>query len=364
MSSANVALVAGGLGVIGRALVEHFAARDGWDVVALSRRAPDFHTSARYESADLLDVASTRSALARIGRVTHIFYAAYQEHKDPTISTSVNLGMLRTLVEAADALPDLKRVVLYEGVKYYGVHLGPFKTPAKEDDARHLPPNFYYDQEDWLRAQAAGKPLGHGGAAAGRGVRLRGRQPDEPHAGHRRLCRNLQGTRRAAALPRLGRRLEGAGASDRCRAAGACLGIRGHNGPGRRSLQCDQRRPVPLGAAVPAPSRSDFGMPHGTPLPLPLSSFMADKAPVWQRIVAKHDLAPYAYETIAAWGFGDFIFNCGYDVISSTTKLRQAGFAEVVDSQEMFLRMFAEFRRRRVIPRRRQRSIKGSTENG
>jgi hypothetical protein len=37
-------------------------------------------------------------------------------------------------------------------------------------------------------------------------------------------------------------------------------------------------------------------------------------------------------------------------VISSTTKLRQAGFAETVDSEAMFLRMFEEFRRRRVIP--------------
>ena len=41
-----------------------------------------------------------------------------------------------------------------------------------------------------------------------------------------------------------------------------------------------------------------LGMEHGTPLPL--STFMADKAPVWQRIVRKHGLAPYAFETIAA----------------------------------------------------------------
>jgi hypothetical protein len=28
-------------------------------------------------------------------------------------------------------------------VKSYGVQLGPFKTPAKETDPRHMPPNFY-----------------------------------------------------------------------------------------------------------------------------------------------------------------------------------------------------------------------------
>jgi hypothetical protein len=42
-----------------------------------------------------------------------------------------------------------------EGLKWYGVHLGPFKVPAKEDDPRTLPPNFYYDQEDYLRARVA-----------------------------------------------------------------------------------------------------------------------------------------------------------------------------------------------------------------
>jgi nucleoside-diphosphate-sugar epimerase len=349
MSSANVALVAGGLGVIGRALVEHFAARDGWDVVALSRRAPDFQTSARYESADLLDVASTRSALARIGRVTHIFYAAYQEHKDPTISTSVNLGMLRTLVEAADALPDLKRVVLYEGVKYYGVHLGPFKTPAKEDDARHLPPNFYYDQEDWLRAQAAGKPWDMValrpdvvcGFAVGNPMNL-----TLVIAVYAAICKELGVPLRfpgSAGAWKVLAQVTDAGLLARASefAATTVPGGEAYNVTNGDLFRWEQLFPA---------FAQDFGMPHGTPLPLPLSSFMADKAPVWQRIVAKHDLAPYAYETIAAWGFGDFIFNCGYDVISSTTKLRQAGFAEVVDSQEMFLRMFAEFRRRRVIP--------------
>jgi hypothetical protein len=94
----------------------------------------------------------------------------------------------------------------------------------------------------------------------------------------------------------------------------------------------------------------DFGMATGSTLPLPLATFMADKAGVWQRIVAKHGLAPYAFETIAAWGFGDFIFNCGYDMISSTSKLRQAGFAEVVNSEAMFLRVFGEFRARRGDP--------------
>ena len=38
-----------------------------------------------------------------------------------------------------------------------GADLGPFKTPAREDDPRLMPPNFYYGQEDHLRRQQAGK---------------------------------------------------------------------------------------------------------------------------------------------------------------------------------------------------------------
>jgi hypothetical protein len=33
----------------------------------------------------------------------------------------------------------------------------PYKTPAKEADPRHMPPNFYYDQEDYLIEQSGRK---------------------------------------------------------------------------------------------------------------------------------------------------------------------------------------------------------------
>lgn len=349
MAAGNVALVAGGLGVIGRALVEHFAQRDGWDVVALSRRAPDFATNARYESVDLQNEAATQAMLARIGTVTHVFYAAYQEHKDPATATAVNLGMLQSLTRAAEALPTLRRVVLYEGVKYYGVHLGPFKTPAKEDDARHLPPNFYYDQEDWLRGHAVGK---HWDMVALRPDVVCGFAVGNPMnltlviAVYAAICKELGVPLRfpgSAAAWRVLAQVTDAGLLAR---ASEFAATQAPAGEAYNVTNGDLFRWEQL---FPAFARA-FGMEHATPLPLPLASFMADKGPVWQRIVAKYGLEPYAYDTIAAWGFGDFIFNCGYDVISSTTKLRQAGFADVVDSEEMFLRMFAEFRRRRVIP--------------
>lgn len=349
MAKDKVALVAGGLGVIGRALVQHFSEREGWDVVALSRRAPDFETNARYLQVDLFDAEKTAAAVASAG-ATHVFYAAYQEKRNADEQVAANLAMLQTLVRAARAeAPRLRRVVLYEGVKYYGVHLGPFKTPAREDDPRHMPPNFYYDQEDWLRAEAAGQPWDM--------VALR---PDVVcgFAVGNPMNLTLVIAVYAAISRELGLPLRFPGSASAYRALAQVTDA----GQLARASEWAALK-APAGEAYnvtngdifrweqlwPAFARA-FGMELAPPQAIPLSEFMRDKGSVWSRIVSKYGLVPYAYETIAAWGFGDFIFNCDYDVISSTTKLRQAGFADVIDSEAMFLRMFDEFRRRRVIP--------------
>ena len=36
--------------------------------------------------------------------------------------------------------------------------------------------------------------------------------------------------------------------------------------------------------------------------------------------------------------------------MTSTTKARQHGFHDVVDSEEMFLRLLTQFRRERIVP--------------
>jgi nucleoside-diphosphate-sugar epimerase len=99
----------------------------------------------------------------------------------------------------------------------------------------------------------------------------------------------------------------------------------------------------------PAVARA-FEMPLAQPQRLSLADYMADKGPVWDAIAQRHGLRPVSYASIAAWPFGDFIFGCDYDVMSDTTKIRQFGFHEAVDSEGMFLRLFDRFRRERIIP--------------
>ena len=152
------AVVVGSLGVIGRSLVSHLETLPDWDIVGLSRRLPDFDTRARAVSVDLLDPADCRDKLSGLEEATHVFYCAFQprptwaEHNAPT------LAMLANAVEAIEPVArNLQRVVLVQGNKIYGSHLGPFKTPAKESDPPHMLPNFYYDQEQWLRRRQEGK---------------------------------------------------------------------------------------------------------------------------------------------------------------------------------------------------------------
>ena len=146
----KVALIAGALGVIGRALVEHLEDDPDWSVIGLSRRTPDFETNANFLSLDLLDRDATAQAMAAQPNVTHVFFTPYAPGENFAAEVAPNLAMLANLVEGLEPVAtNLQHIQLMQGAKWYGVQFGkPYKTPAKENDPRHMPPNFYYDQQD------------------------------------------------------------------------------------------------------------------------------------------------------------------------------------------------------------------------
>ncbi|WP_265975636.1 SDR family oxidoreductase [Brucella intermedia] len=344
------ALVAGGLGVIGRNLVAHLARAGGWKVTAISRRSPDDSMGADFLSLDLTDADATRAGLSGLSDVTHVFYAAYQEHADPAQQVSVNLAMLKNLVTGIEeASPALKRVILYEGAKAYGAHLGAFPTPARESDPRVMPPMFYYDQEDWLRQAATGKgwdmvvlrPDVVCGFAIGNPMNL-----SIVIAVYAAISKELGMPLRFPGSVDCYERL--AQVTDAAQLAAGSEWAADHAAAGETyNLTNGDLFRWHRGFEKTA---RHFGMELAPPMPISLTQMMADKGRVWDRIVAKHGLVPVPFEKVASWGFGDFIFNCNWDVISSTTKIRQAGFAPVVDSEDMFLRLFDEFRARKVLP--------------
>jgi hypothetical protein len=77
---------------------------------------------------------------------------------------------------------------------------------------------------------------------------------------------------------------------------------------------------------------------------------MSDKGSVWERITKKYHLQPIPYKEVASWAFGDAIFGTEYDNITSTIKIRRAGFPDCIDTEEMFIKFFDDLRRMRVIP--------------
>src|SRR5262245_25059852 len=126
------ALIAGATGVVGRNLLRHLLEIGGWDIVTLSRRTPDVAGAYTHVSLDLMNAAECRAKLTRLEDVTHIFFAALAPHPDLAQSAVNNLALLANLVEAIEPGADrLEHIHVVHGTKWYGMHLGPFKTPAK-----------------------------------------------------------------------------------------------------------------------------------------------------------------------------------------------------------------------------------------
>ena len=53
---------------------------------------------------------------------------------------------------------------------------------------------------------------------------------------------------------------------------------------------------------------------------------------------------------MSSWPFADFVFGWDYDFFADASKSRRAGFHEYVDTEQMFYGIFADLRRRRIIP--------------
>ncbi|MEM9683824.1 MAG: SDR family oxidoreductase [Pseudomonadota bacterium] len=344
-------LVVGATGVIGRRTIEHLDAEGGWRAIGLSRRRPDFSTAAEHVSVDLMDKEDCIDKLGGLNEVTHILYAAYTDRPTWAEQCAPNAQMLENVMDGVGAAGGaLERVVLMQGTKYYGSHLGPFKTPALESDPRHLPPNFYFDQQDLLMERqpgqgwtwtclrphtvcgfAVGMPMNLVAviavyAAISKELGLPLRFPGTA-GGYSSIFQVTDADLLARAI---------LWAADAPRAANESFNIT--NGDFFRWETV-------------WPEFADFfGMDYAPPQAIRLADFMADKEAVWQSIVSKHDLMPTPFAQAAHWPFGDYIFHQDWDIMSDTLKARQAGFADCEPSPAMFLRLFAELRDRRFIP--------------
>jgi nucleoside-diphosphate-sugar epimerase len=331
----KTALVAGANGIIGRNLVEHLKADGGWDVIGLSRRGG--------LAVDLLDPADTRAKLGALTGVTHLFYAAYQDRPTWAELVPPNLAMLTNLVDAVDPAA-LEHVSLMQGYKVYGAHLGPFKTPARETDAGHMPPEFNVDQQTFLERRAGSwtwsaiRPSVVGGTALGNPMNLA-----LVIAVYASISKELGLPLRFPGKPgAYDSLLE---MTDAGLLAEATVWATGQEGA-FNIANGDLFRWSELWPKLAA----YFGLEVAPPLRMSLADVMADKGPLWTSMTAKHGLSASYQDVSSSWAFGDFVFGWDYDMFADTSKSRRAGFHTYVETEQMFYRLFDEFRKARVIP--------------
>ncbi len=58
----------------------------------------------------------------------------------------------------------------------------------------------------------------------------------------------------------------------------------------------------------------------------------------------------YTIDDLATWRFLDYAFANGFDQMSSLTKIRQAGWREVLDTEDTITQQLQRLRNDRIIP--------------
>ncbi len=357
-------LIAGASGLVGYAAMKHFAREPGCDVIAVSRRNPGDTFGARFVAADLTDRAACAATFAAMPEVTHVVYAALYERPELVAGwrdaeqIAVNDHMLRNLLDPLQrAAKGLQHVSLLQGTKAYGVHVRPMQVPAREgrSEMRSLP-NFYWNQEDYLREQQRGRAWGFSifrpvlivGYSQGSAMNL------VPAIGVY-----------AAMLKAQGEPLHYPGGPPRvAQAVDADLLARAMAWAGTAEAARNETFNVANGDVYVWqniwPAIADAcGMQVGRDVPLSLAAAMLPREAEWAAIRKAHNLVSPDLKAFVGLSFQYADYQWGYGRVeaappsfSSTTKLMQAGFHEVIDTEAMFVKWIGEFQARRLLPGR------------
>ena len=369
MAEQRHVLVAGASGLVGYAAMKHFAGLADCKVTAVSRRRPAETFGARFISVDLTDAQHCAEIFGAMGDVTHLVYAALFEKpglvkgwvEDDQIAT--NGQMLRNLFEPLEkAASGLQHVTFLQGTKAYGVHVRALAVPAREDRSEmREQKNFYWEQEDYIRAKQAGRewawtilrpqiicglaigaPLNAIAALGVYGALLKEEGKPLYYPG------GASGVVEAVDTGLLARAIGWAGETQAAR-----------NG----AFNVTNGDVFTWNTVWPAIADA-MGMQAGPPMPQSLELTMPARAGDWDRVRAKYGLvSPGLIEFVgSSFQFADMLL--GYDVergaprahtppfLVSTVKIRRAGFQDVMDTEEMFRHNFREFQEKLLLPPR------------
>ena len=352
-------LVVGATGLLGRAALLHFRDLPGWEVIGLSRRPPDV-TGVRHVAADLMDKEGLLGHAEALRSVTHVLYAALYEMEDLVGGWRMreqierNDAMFRNLLAAIEsAAPGLAHVHLLQGTKAYGIHVEPMRAPAKERWPRHDHENFYWLQEDHLRSRRAAadwrftiwRPQAVFGFARGSPMNLLA-----AIGAYVAICREEGAPCRYPG-----------GGPIVTEATDARLLARAIDWTADNPAAADETFNITNGDVMLWPNLWPTVVDHfkaegDAPAPLKLASVMPGKEQVWSRIVERHGLEPLKLEALigGSWQFLDRAMRAGEGPAApslvSTIKLRQAGFADCIDTEDSLRYWFGEMQANRLLP--------------
>ncbi len=362
-------LVAGASGLVGHAAIEEFTARPGWRVVGVSRRQPADLAGAEFRPVDLLDREACDRVFSAMGKVTHLVYAALQE--EPGLFAGWlnhdlmerNAAMLRNLFEPLSrAAGGLRHITLLHGTKAYGLHhpsvgYEGIRIPLRERDPRNPHPNFYFLQEGYLREQQRAarwgmtvfRPTVIYGDAPGNNMnptlvlavygallRERGEPLHFPGRGETPILRE------AIDAGLVGRAI--AWAAESPNAWNETFNLT--NGD---VFLWENTWPV---------LAESLGMKAGERRPLSLAEELPQRQGEWAAMVAKYNLAasPNLLDVV---GYNSLVYTDmvltsmsrqPVPALNSTIKVREAGFHDCMDTEDMFRAQLRRLQQKRLIP--------------
>ena len=356
-------VVAGATGLVGAAALKHFAGSASCEVVALSRRKPDELHGARWFSLDLTDVAACARLAPELAGTTHLVYAALHElpqlvagwREEAQIRT--NEAMLANLFSAVDS-PALRHVALLQGTKAYGVHVRPLKVPARENRSEmHEQPNFYWNQERFIREKQKGsswrwtilRPVLIVGCSTGSAMNV------IPALGVYAALARRAGLNRLAFPGGVGRVAQAVDVDLLAR----CIAWAGASENAANEIFNVTNGDVFEWPNVWPAIAAALGFVAGDAKPLSLDREVRPQERAWAEVRAKHGLKSGTLKEFVGLSFeyADYTMGYGRDrpgpaAIVSTIKLMQAGFTEVMDTETMFAKAFAEMQEKRLLPPR------------
>ncbi|WP_337269423.1 SDR family oxidoreductase [Oryzifoliimicrobium ureilyticus] len=350
----NHALIVGATGIAGSNLAEQLLSQSGWKITGLSRSESPLK-GVETSKCDLTDAQSVSNALDDVSP-THVFITAWARQDTEEQNCRVNGGIVKNVLDALQGR-GVRHVALVTGTKHY---LGPFEsyakvapeTPFREEQERLPNQNFYYVQEDEVFSAAE-----------------REKFTWSVHRPHTLIGYAVGNAMNMAATLAIYASI--------CKETGMPFLFPGSPEQWQAATDVTDARilakQLAWSATTPAAGNMAFNIVNGDIFrwkwlwpriaayfdieaapypgkPDPLEAKLTEAGPIWERLVAKHNLKPNPLSRVASFWHTDADLGRQVETFNDMTRSRKLGFLAYQDTTESFTDAFDRLRADRIIP--------------